>query len=452
MKRTLTLFSVFCLLLSLLTGSAAVFAESAGTEGYQVQVTDDAGDPVSGAMVQFCSDSECMMGVTDDAGMAQFDQPAGSYTVHVLKVPEGFAADSTEYAAPEEPGLIAITLAKEAGGETEEAPDAEDVLDYPALGFHFEKPEKFRNLKGVLDWSSSYLEPGLLEITADYYAVPEDQMDAYTEYVYAYIDAFVSGEQIPEAPDPSWETGYESATIFNVYAVNDERGVGGVRKAAIANYPPDTRFSWLEEIGRDGDTVFYAGQLADLEEEKEDYQEAMGEYYDELSGMCADKEAFLSALTMSAPDWPEVLSAGDVISFETVDLDGNPVSSEELFAGHTVTMINLWATWCGPCKEELPELGQMAEEFAAENCQIIGVCHDAGEEGMAEEAKAILEEAGAAYLNLTAPEDVDDIFNNTAFPTSYFVDGEGKLLVDPIEGADPDAYREALKEALELAG
>ncbi|MBQ3381437.1 MAG: TlpA family protein disulfide reductase [Oscillospiraceae bacterium] len=41
------------------------------------------------------------------------------------------------------------------------------------------------------------------------------------------------------------------------------------------------------------------------------------------------------------------------ISFETRDLDGNPVSSEDLFKQNTITMLNFWATWCGPCKAEL---------------------------------------------------------------------------------------------------
>ena len=77
---------------------------------YYVFVTDEEGAPVPGVTVQFCSDIECMMGKTDSDGIASFDREAGTYTVHILKVPEGYAADATEYAAPSTPGIVTIVL------------------------------------------------------------------------------------------------------------------------------------------------------------------------------------------------------------------------------------------------------------------------------------------------------------------------------------------------------
>ena len=77
---------------------------------YEVLVRDEAGKPVSGVTVQFCSDTECMMGATDENGIAAFEQEAGSYTVHVLKVPEGFENVSEEFAAPAQPGRLVIVL------------------------------------------------------------------------------------------------------------------------------------------------------------------------------------------------------------------------------------------------------------------------------------------------------------------------------------------------------
>ena len=444
MKKIMPLFIAVCLLLTMLTGTVSVFAE----EGYQVRVTDEEGNPVSGVMVQFCSDTECMMARTDDDGLAPFDQPAGSYTVHVLKVPEGFSADGTEYTAPETPGLIEVTLAKEAAEDLEEAAEDENIIDVPQAGFHFEVPGKYQNLKGIQEWSASYLDPGLIEIIPVYYAVSPDQADAYNEYCEAYIDTFQNGEEPPEAPDPSWMSGRESGWMFNIYAINGGRGEAELREITKKTSSRGDNFAWLEEIGKDGDTTFFLGQFAELEENKDEYKEAMGSFYDEFVSLYTDKETFLSALTMSTPEWITETAVGDVISFETTDLDGNPVSAEELFAGHKVTMINLWATWCGPCKQELPELARMAEEFEKEGCQIIGVVHDSGDEGKTELAKQLLEEAGAGYLNIAAPENLYDVLPNVSLPTSYFVDSEGRLLVDPVKGAALADYPEALKEAL----
>ena len=91
--------------------------EAAPTESrdvYLVLVTDEAGAPVPGTLVQFCSDSLCITGVTDEDGLARFDREAGSYTVHLLTVPPGYAPDNTEYPAPPTPGTVTLVLQAEA--------------------------------------------------------------------------------------------------------------------------------------------------------------------------------------------------------------------------------------------------------------------------------------------------------------------------------------------------
>ncbi len=89
-------------------------AASSGDEsqGYRIQVLDENGEPVPDVMVQFCSDTECMMEPTGTDGAASFDVEAGTYTIHILKVPEGYAEDAEEYTAPETPGTVEITLNK----------------------------------------------------------------------------------------------------------------------------------------------------------------------------------------------------------------------------------------------------------------------------------------------------------------------------------------------------
>ena len=51
-----------------------------------------------------------MMEQTGDDGVAEFDRDAGSYTIHVLQVPEGYASDNTEYTAPDQPDRVTIVL------------------------------------------------------------------------------------------------------------------------------------------------------------------------------------------------------------------------------------------------------------------------------------------------------------------------------------------------------
>lgn len=134
---------------------------------------------------------------------------------------------------------------------------------------------------------------------------------------------------------------------------------------------------------------------------------------------------------------------GDLLKFTTKDLDGNEINSEDLFRGHELTMLNVWATWCGPCKRELPDLGKMAKDFEAKNCQIVGLCLDGDEEGKT--AKELLKEAGVEYLNIIAPENMMDVLPVVSIPTTYFLNSEGCVVGEPIVGAYVEEYPKRLE-------
>lgn len=87
-------------------------ASEKGAGDYVILVTDERGAPVPGVTVQFCSDTECILGETGADGTARFDREAGVYTVHILQLPEGYAPDNTEYIAPLTPGTVSIGLRK----------------------------------------------------------------------------------------------------------------------------------------------------------------------------------------------------------------------------------------------------------------------------------------------------------------------------------------------------
>ncbi len=69
--------------------------------------------------------------------------------------------------------------------------------------------------------------------------------------------------------------------------------------------------------------------------------------------------------------------AGIFQTMQMTDFDGNEVD-KSLFEGHRLTMVNIWATFCNPCLSEMPELGELAAEYAKEEggVQIIGICTD----------------------------------------------------------------------------
>lgn len=149
-----------------------------------------------------------------------------------------------------------------------------------------------------------------------------------------------------------------------------------------------------------------------------------------------------------APAAEESAAAWDGIVFETTDLEGNAVTAQGVFSSHTMTMVNVWASWCPPCVRELPELQRLSAEFAEKDCAIVGLLLDGDEEKGLADGKVRLQEAGATYTILLPWDGVYDLFPVSAIPTSFFIDSHGHVIGEPIVGAYVEAYSAALDAAI----
>lgn len=143
------------------------------------------------------------------------------------------------------------------------------------------------------------------------------------------------------------------------------------------------------------------------------------------------------------------------LRFTTVDMDGNEVT-EAIFADYDVTMVNIWATWCGYCVEEMPIFATLKDSLP-ENANLITICEDAADDP--ELASQILQAAGANYVTLQANEEIyRQILRGVyGFPTTIFLDSEGKAIGDAIVGVPStkaskalNAYYQAIALRLEL--
>ncbi len=127
-------------------------------------------------------------------------------------------------------------------------------------------------------------------------------------------------------------------------------------------------------------------------------------------------------------------------AFEGKDLEGNEVTSEELFSGNAVTVVNFWFTTCNPCVGELAELDALNKELAEKGGSLIGVNTFTldGDEAAISEAKDVLAKKGATYQNVYFDSDGEAgkfTTNIFAYPTTYVVDRSGNIVGDPIVGA-----------------
>ena len=128
---------------------------------------------------------------------------------------------------------------------------------------------------------------------------------------------------------------------------------------------------------------------------------------------------------------------GSFENFTTIDFDGKKVT-EDIFEGKKLTMINIWATFCGPCINEMPDLERLSQEYADKDFQIIGIVCDVNytpdgtgyDADLYERALDIVEMTGVTYRNLLPSNSLDMIKLSEVYsvPETIFVDEDGEIV------------------------
>lgn len=139
-----------------------------------------------------------------------------------------------------------------------------------------------------------------------------------------------------------------------------------------------------------------------------------------------------SASTPQPSASADAQSTGGILSvFSAEDLDGNALD-QSILEGHTLTMVNVWATFCTPCISEMPELGELAEEYADKGVQIVGLVSDVLDsdgsvsETQLDTAREIVSATSANYTHIVPSVDFYGIlYQITSVPTTFFVDETG---------------------------
>jgi thiol-disulfide isomerase/thioredoxin len=130
-------------------------------------------------------------------------------------------------------------------------------------------------------------------------------------------------------------------------------------------------------------------------------------------------------------------------NFEEKDLDGKPLSVAGMKG--KVTLIDFWATWCGPCIAELPNVTKAYEKYHSQGFEIIGISLDQDREKLTSFIKA---------KNMTWPQYFDGKgwqnklaaqYGINSIPATYLLDKEGKILATGLRG---EALEEAVGKAL----
>ena len=135
---------------------------------------------------------------------------------------------------------------------------------------------------------------------------------------------------------------------------------------------------------------------------------------------------------------------GEAPAWKLTDVDGKVVSSADLKG--KVMVVDFWATWCGPCRQEIPGYIELAKKYGKDGLVIVGVSLD--QEGP-EVVKAFGKKFAVNYPLVMADEEVQKAFGGLeVIPTTFLIDREGQVRDRKIGAVETAEYEQRILSVL----
>ena len=129
--------------------------------------------------------------------------------------------------------------------------------------------------------------------------------------------------------------------------------------------------------------------------------------------------------------------------FTLQDLQGKQVKLSD-FRGKAV-LLNFWATFCGPCKVEMPWLVELQKQYGPQGFEIVGVAlDDSGKDKIEKFAK----EMGVNYTILQGQDAVGDAYGAVGLPATYYIDRSGKIIDSALGLVSRSEIEDNIKKSL----
>lgn len=167
------------------------------------------------------------------------------------------------------------------------------------------------------------------------------------------------------------------------------------------------------------------------------------------TGKLATLVMLLIAVTSSAGcERPTIVAEGlPVPAFAGVDLDGNEVGLHELRG--EVVLLNIWATWCYPCRREMPALEELHREWRDLGLRVVAISIDAA--SASRDVRDFVEEYDLTFdVVHDGAQRVTRAFSTIGVPETFLIDADGRLVKRWMGRIDPhsESIRGPVREAL----
>jgi len=156
----------------------------------------------------------------------------------------------------------------------------------------------------------------------------------------------------------------------------------------------------------------------------------------------------LNSLQSAPHELPPVAAGNRAAGFSLKDLDGNTVSLSALQG--KVIFLNVWATWCGPCRDEMPAMETLYNEFKS-NQDFVMLAVSQDREGK-QAVKPYIEKNGYHFRVLLDPDNtISEAYNVSGVPETFIIDRHGRIVAHRMGGFDWSSsdVRGALEQLLD---
>jgi peroxiredoxin len=126
------------------------------------------------------------------------------------------------------------------------------------------------------------------------------------------------------------------------------------------------------------------------------------------------------------------------------NLDGKTVKNTD-FLGKVV-ILDFWATWCPPCRMEVPHFNRLQAEYRDQGLEIVGLSLDAGG---ARDVRPFVEEYKVNYTMLLATDETSQSYGGVVgIPTTFVIDRKGTIVKKFVGFTPPEVFEETIKPLL----
>ena len=352
------------------------------------------------------------------------------------------SADAQSLAVSPEDAGVSVNM--DSNGDSFKPADytlpVKDEYNYEYLGLKFKLSEKIREAMKAKD----------IVMLDD--QSPIDQELKYGLLSFSKLTEEQKNTEVAKMGDgyEKWQESLERIGTIGMFEKNlSEDGIGKITKCdshTKLGESKDGKYSYYLSVNStaDAETIEELKQTTVEITEKKERPE---------NGFVLSEKSDLENTMAFSTDSQNV--ATDLSNLQTMDIDGKEFSGKD-FSDYDLTMVNVFATWCSPCVQEIPDLAEIQKEMKDKGVNIVGVVTDTvdqtGENQEAlEKAKLIRERSKAEYPFLIPDK---SNFNGRlsgiqAFPETFFVDKKGQIVGETYSGShNKKAWLEIIEKEL----